>query len=687
MKRREFLQAALATGGALSIANAQPSAAQVKRVLVMFKCHFDLGFINTQAAVMRMYFDKFYPLAMQIANQMRKSGEDRYIWTTGSWLLYEYLEQANAEQRKRMEQAVRTGDIAWHALPFNWQTEFLDRSAIVGSLGLSQALDRRFGHTTTGAKMTDVPGHSRGIVGPLAENGVTFLDIGVNSASTPPDVPSMFVWKDPDGKSIIMMYHRRAYGGVVQVPGSDLAVAIEVRNDNSGPHTIPEIHEIYAKLRKQFPNATVRASNLTEIANAVEPYRNQMPVLTQEIGDTWIYGVPSDPVKVARYREMLRLRRRWIENGKFRTADATDLGLLRWLALAAEHTWGTDTKTWLDFDHYTPRDLASMLDQPHYKTVEHSWEEKRHNIDVSVASLPGVLREEAVAQLAKLKPASPTTDGLQPHRADEAIETQHFIIALDPQTGAIRSLRSKARNRDWASTKNPLALFTYQTLSKQDYDRFLASYVTSKADWAPKDFGKPNIGRFGARSQTWQPKVTECQAGRSARGHRILARLKIDDAEAEQSGVTAWPRDLYLEIFLPNAEPVVHLSFFWFGKQPNRLPEALWLAFQPVAPEPRNWTMTKVDREVSPFDVVAGGNRHMHAITDRITYKDERGGLSIETLDAPVIALGEQSPIYFSNSQPDLTKGIHFSLFNNGWGTNYIQWFSEDMRFRFTLRA
>lgn len=687
MKRREFLQAALATGGALSIANAQPSEAQVKRVLVMFKCHFDLGFINTQAAVMRMYFDKFYPLAMQIANQMRKSGEDRYIWTTGSWLLYEYLEQANAEQRKRMEQAVRTGDIAWHALPFNWQTEFLDRSAIVGSLGLSQALDRRFGHTTTGAKMTDVPGHSRGIVGPLAENGVTFLDIGVNSASTPPDVPSMFVWKDPDGKAIIMMYHRRAYGGVVQVPGSDLAVAIDVRNDNSGPHTIPEIHEIYAKLRKQFPNATVRASNLTEIANAVEPYRNQMPVLTQEIGDTWIYGVPSDPVKVARYREMLRLRKRWIENGKFRTADATDLGLLRWLALAAEHTWGTDTKTWLDFDHYTPRDLASMLDQPHYKTVEHSWEEKRHNIDVSVASLPGVLREEAVAQLAKLKPAPPTTDGLQPHRADEAIETQHFIIALDPQTGAIRSLRSKARNRDWASTKNPLALFTYQTLSKQDYDRFLASYVTSKADWAPKDFGKPNIGRFGARSQTWQPKVTECQAGRSARGHRILARLKIDDAEAEQSGVTAWPRDLYLEIFLPNAEPVVHLSFFWFGKQPNRLPEALWLAFQPVAPEPRNWTMTKVDREVSPFDVVAGGNRHMHAITDRITYKDERGGLSIETLDAPVIALGEQSPIYFSNSQPDLTKGIHFSLFNNGWGTNYIQWFGEDMRFRFTLRA
>ncbi|MGH9626710.1 MAG: DUF5054 domain-containing protein, partial [Bryobacteraceae bacterium] len=94
-----------------------------------------------------------------------------------------------------------------------------------------------------------------------------------------------------------------------------------------------------------------------------------------------------------------------------------------------------------------------------------------------------------------------------------------------------------------------------------------------------------------------------------------------------------------------------------------------------------------VDREVSPFDVVRGGNRHMHAITDQIRYRDEQGSFSVETLDAPVVALGEQSPIYFSNAQPDLANGIHFSLFNNGWGTNYIQWFGEDMRFRFTLKA
>ncbi len=86
------------------------------------------------------------------------------------------------------------------------------------------------------------------------------------------------------------------------------------------------------------------------------------------------------------------------------------------------------------------------------------------------------------------------------------------------------------------------------------------------------------------------------------------------------------------------------------------------------------------------MDVVPGGNRHMHALSREMTYQDGHGRLVIETLDAPLVALGHESPIYFSNSQPEMSHGIQFSLFNNGWGTNYIQWFGEDVQFRFMLR-
>jgi hypothetical protein len=697
MQRREFLKSAAIAGStflwmprnAFSLqASSTPAAPDpaVKRVLVMFKCHFDAGFIDTQAHVVQRYFTEYFPHAMQIADQMRQSGSERYVWTTGSWLVYEYLEQASPADRKQMEQAIQRGDIAWHALPFSWQSELLDRSMIEGSISLSQSLDRRFGRTTTGAKMTDVPGHTRGLVAPLAAQGVKFLDIGVNDASTPAELPPLFVWKDANGATLVVMYHH-GYGGVVRVPGSELAIAIVVRGDNSGPHPPEEIRKIYADLKVQFPNAEISASNLTEIANAVDPHRGALPVVTQEIGDSWIYGVPSDPLKVARYREVARLREQWLKQNKFRVGDATDLALLRRLLLEVEHTWGTDTKTWLDFDHLTPKDLAGMLDTKNYQVVQFSWQEKRKDLFDGIAALPAPLQNEAQEAIRNLEAKPPQTGNARPHSPDKEIETTHYVLAIDAKTGAIRRLRNKKTGREWADANHPLALFSYQTLSQKDYTQFFANYVVSEADWAKKDFGKPNIDRFGAQSQIWLPSLESLHLEKNAQGHRALATLEIKDAEALQSGRAAYPEKLYLELLLPDAEPVVHLNFYCFQKPSTRMPEAVWLTFHPIVESTQGWTMEKAGEQVSPFDVVTAGNRHMHAVSPGFRYTKGDQSFQMETLDAPVIAFGEKSPLNFSRSQADLAGGVHCNLFNNAWGTNYIMWFGEDMRFRFVLRG
>ena len=111
------------------------------------------------------------------------------------------------------------------------------------------------------------------------------------------------------------MYHWD-YGGIARVPGSDLALVTRVRDDNSGPHTADEIASIHSELAAQFPNAEITACNLSDMAKAIAPHRDALPVVTQEIGDTWIYGVASDPLKVARYREVARLREAWIAGGQ-----------------------------------------------------------------------------------------------------------------------------------------------------------------------------------------------------------------------------------------------------------------------------------------------------------------------------------------------------------------------------------
>jgi hypothetical protein len=534
--------------------------------------------------------------------------------------------------------------------------------------------------------MTDVPGHTRGLIKPITSQGVKMLHIGVNGGSTTPDVPPVFVWKDLSGASIVMMYHHD-YGGVSRIPGSDLAVAINVRGDNSGPHPAEEVEDIYDDLHKQFPNAEIVATNLTEIANAVEPYRANFPVVTQEIGDTWIHGCPSDPLKVARYREVARLRLNWIAQGKIKCGDATDIALLRHVLLEAEHTWGTDTKTWLDFDHYTPHDLALAIYSRNYATAQFSWDEKRQDLIDGLATLPKPLHIEAHAAIRELAAAEPKLAAASAHPVEKEIDTTHFTLAFDPKTGAICRLRNKKTGIEWASPDNPLALFTYQTYSQEDYHRLIHDYATTQADWFQLDFGKPNIEKFGARSQEWQPVLKGLEIVEDAAGHRILAHLVLSEAEASKSGRVAFPEKLYLQLTLPAAEPVMHLELSWFNKPATRLPEALWLSFNPKVADPRNWSMDKSGEQVSPLDVVTGGNRCLHAVNTGFGYKDSNSAFSVDCIDAPVIEFGERSVLRFTRSQPDLSLGVHSNLYNNGWGTNYVMWFGEDMRFRYTIRA
>ncbi len=81
MRRRKFLEALLATGSAAWIASAskldaatllqspaatqRPPSPEIKRVLIVFKCHFDAGFIDTQANVVHRYFNEFFPKAIE----------------------------------------------------------------------------------------------------------------------------------------------------------------------------------------------------------------------------------------------------------------------------------------------------------------------------------------------------------------------------------------------------------------------------------------------------------------------------------------------------------------------------------------------------------------------------------------------------------------------------------------------
>jgi len=77
----------------------------------------------------------------------------------------------------------------------------------------------------------------------------------------------------------------------------------------------------------------------------------------------------------------------------------------------------------------------------------------------------------------------------------------------------------------------------------------------------------------------------------------------------------------------------------------------------------------------------------MHAAIYGIRYENNKNNCAIQSFDAPLVASGERTLLNFDNRLPEAREGVHFCLHNNVWGTNFIMWFEEDMKYRFVFRA
>ncbi len=183
----------------------------MKKVFVVSKTHLDLGFTDYAENIRRKYIESYIPGAISLAKQLNTPNKKQFIWTTGSWILKEALQDEDTARRKNLEDAIRRGDIVPHAMPFTTHTELLDEETLNYGLSIVDDLDAIRGRKTVAAKMTDVPGHTRSLVPLLAKKGIKLLHIGVNGASALADVPECFLWKD--GKYEIIVIYSGTYGG------------------------------------------------------------------------------------------------------------------------------------------------------------------------------------------------------------------------------------------------------------------------------------------------------------------------------------------------------------------------------------------------------------------------------------------------------------------------------------------
>ncbi len=661
---------------------------EVREIHVIFKTHLDLGFTDYARNVKSRYFSEFFPRAVRLARDLRQGGgTERFIWTVGSWLIYQYLEEKTGTRRKLLEQAIADGDIVWHGLPFTTHTELMDASLLRHGLGFSRKLDRRFGRKTVAAKMTDVPGHTQAMVPLLAEAGIRFLHIGVNPASKAPDVPPVFVWRR-GSSDLIVMYHKGTYGDLMVPAGLDAGIYFAHAGDNHGPQTKDEVLAVFDKLRRQFPSAKIMASTLNAFARKLQTVEASLPVVEDEIGDTWIHGVGTDPAKVRTFREFCRIRNRWLAARWAKRYRGAIDRFSDQLVLIPEHTWGMDEKTHLaDYEHYSRRELAKLRRQKSTQRFEASWAEQRDYLVQAARSVKGTpLAAEVKQAVRTLTPKVSGGKGFAlVHEKSRMFETERFNLRFDSSTGAINWLESRQTGRVWADARHGLGLFTYEIFSAADYNRFVRQYLQNLSqtrDWAIPDFTKPGIEKLKYLHGTWHPTLRSLLYRHDNARHEFLLKLEMPDRPVDQFGC---PKTLTMELSINDETNEIALRLQTFEKNACRLPEAMWFSFCPTSRPDGTWMLGKLGDSISPLRVVRDGNRKLHAVSEGVCYADATATLAIDAIDAALVAPGERSLLDFNNRQPNVSKGMHFNLYNNVWGTNFPMWCEDDMLFRFVL--
>lgn len=338
----------------------------VKEVIVVFKTHLDIGFTDYASAVLDRYITEFIPAACETA-RAQENTKAPFVWTTGSWLLYQALKKDDGT----LDACIRDGLITWHALPFTTHTEYMTPELFRYGLSLSKELDERYGKKTIAAKMSDVPGHTIAMIPLLAEAGIEFLHIGVNPATPLPNVPPIFRWCYED-KSVIVAYNGGGYGSDFVI--GDTALVFGMTGDNHGPQGGEALEEFYREVQERYPDAHIQAGTLDDFCRRIR--HAELPEVRAEIGDSWIHGVGTDPTKTRAFRAFLR-----------KAGDISAMPLDDNLLVVPEHTWGMNLNRHFHHDKYW---LAGEFEGAEGRDkFESSWAEQRAYVDRAVA-LTGV---------------------------------------------------------------------------------------------------------------------------------------------------------------------------------------------------------------------------------------------------------------------------------------------------------
>ncbi len=201
--------------------------------VIVSKTHFDIGYSALARDVEHEYRTTMIDRALATieAHGERAEGGPGYVWTIPGWPMRTILWKGqHPERRKRVEAALRRGNLVLHALPFTLHTATGDVETLARGFGHASWVAREYGLTLPiSAKMTDVPGHDWIIPTLLAHAGVKFFHFGSNPTNVQVNAPRIFWWEGPDGSRVLTMFSSGYESGLL--PPADWPDSVRRQRD------------------------------------------------------------------------------------------------------------------------------------------------------------------------------------------------------------------------------------------------------------------------------------------------------------------------------------------------------------------------------------------------------------------------------------------------------------------------
>ena len=386
----------------------------------------------------------------------------------------------------------------------------------------------------------------------------------------------------------------------------------------------------------------------------------------------------------------MRVRDAAIASGTMDPSDPRVEGFSRNLVKLGEHTWGNNEGS-LFYINYTNVFFDQHYSSSIFQSPLSSFVDQRKYITTALSLLKDhPILPTMVKAMKESDPFPRSWAGYVPVQVRQPISCGGDVNVWIDENATLKLQAFNGKSIELAS-------LYYITHNEADFVNFIRNYSLAymRDDHTNIGFDKYGLDSSGGIHSETQA-VIESMGVRRSEGTSycdVMANLSWPLSLQRNFGA---PSSIILALTVNASSPSegieINMDLQWEGKRPTRMAESIWLTMASGADRCGGvWQLHKLGSWISPYDVVINGSRNTHGVDEGVRLLDKYGTVAVDvgSYDVAVVATTERSPVVFSMEKDyvNTSQGIHFSLFNNAWNTNYPVWSQDPSdRFRFRLK-